>query len=248
MASVFEIERADLAGLIDRTRFAISSEEARYYLNGLYLHLVEVEGIKKLRSVATDGHRLALAEIDAPAGSQGMGGVIIPRKTVGELRKLLEESGETVTVSSSVSKVMFDFGGVVLKSKVIDGSFPDYMRVIPRDNAGRATIDVQLLAAAVDRVSTISMEKARSIKCSFDQGVLSLAVRNMDAGQGLEEMEADFSFPAFEIGFNARYLLDVASQIQGETVVMDFGGPDAPVLLTDPTNPGVRYVIMPLRV
>ncbi|WP_304191203.1 DNA polymerase III subunit beta, partial [Phenylobacterium aquaticum] len=146
----------DLIRLIDKTRFAISTEETRYYLNGLYLHTVVEGGIAKLRAVATDGHRLALAEMTAPEGSAGLPGVIVPRKTINEARRLLEDAGESLDLQLSPQKVRFEFGGAALTSKVIDGNFPDYVRVIPRDNDRVMMVDNKLFAKAVDRVATIS--------------------------------------------------------------------------------------------
>jgi DNA polymerase-3 subunit beta len=238
----------DLIRRIDRTRFAISTEETRYYLNGLYLHTVTEGGIPRLRAVATDGHRLALAEMPAPEGSAGAPGVIVPRKTIGEARRLLDDAGESVDLAVSPQKVRFDFGGAALTSKVIDGSFPDYARVIPRDNNRVMMVDNQLFARAVDRVATISAEKSRSVKLAFDLDRVTLTVRNMEAGQGVEEVEIGYSEEPFEIGFNARYLLDVAGQITGETAHFKFADPASPTLVLDPADPGVQYVLMPLRV
>jgi DNA polymerase-3 subunit beta len=242
------VDANDLIRLIDKTRFAISTEETRYYLNGLYLHIVGEGPSAKLRAVATDGHRLALAEMIAPEGSAGTPGVIVPRKTVQEARRLLEDAGETVDLQVSPSKVRFEFGRASLTSKVIDGSFPDYVRVIPRDNQKIVRIDNGLFAQAVDRVATISAEKSRSVKLAIESGRLTLTVRNMDAGQAVEEIEIEYDGDPFEIGFNARYLLDVCGQIGGEVMELRFADPSSPTLVVDPTDPGVRYVLMPLRV
>ncbi len=242
------VDTNDLIRLIDKTRFAISTEETRYYLNGLYLHTVTEGGQTKLRAVATDGHRLALAEMPAPEGAAGAPGVIVPRKTIQEARRLLDDAGETVKLQVSPAKVRFEFGRAALTSKVIDGSFPDYMRVIPRDNQKVAIIDNKLFADAVDRVATISAEKSRSVKLALEPGKVVLTVRNMEAGQAVEEVEIDYDGEPFEIGFNARYLLDVAGQIQGETAEFRFADPASPTLVLDPADAGVRYVLMPLRV
>ncbi len=248
MPEPFTLQKAELARLIDKTRFAISTEETRYYLNGLYLHAVNDAGATKLRAVATDGHRLALAEMEAPAGAAGLPGVIVPRKTVQELRRLLDDADEEVKLHVSPSKVRFDFGRASLTSKVIDGSFPDYVRVIPRDNQKLCVVDNGLFASAVDRVATISAEKSRSVKLGVESGRMTLTVRNMEAGQGVEELEIDYDGEAFEIGFNARYLLDVAGQIEGEEAHFRFNDPSSPTLVLDPADPGVQYVLMPLRV
>ncbi|MBN9318112.1 MAG: DNA polymerase III subunit beta [Caulobacterales bacterium 68-7] len=247
--SGFVIEPTDLARLIDKTRFAISTEETRYYLNGLYLHTVTEGGETKLRAVATDGHRLALAEMPAPEGAAGAPGVIIPRKTVQEARRLIEDAAGAIDLQVSPQKIRFEFGqATALTSKVIDGSFPDYLRVIPRDNPKSMLVDNELFAKAVDRVATISAEKSRSVKMAVEPGRLLLTVRNMEAGQGVEELEIDYDGDSFEIGFNARYLLDVTGQIRGENAEFRFADPASPTLVLDPADAAVKYVLMPLRV
>ena len=247
------IDTNDLIRLIDKTRFAISTEETRYYLNGLYLHAVVEDGQPKLRAVATDGRRLALAEMPAPEGFAGAPGVIIPRKTINEARRLLDDAGESVVMGVSAQKVRFGVGATGLTSKVIDGSFPPYERVIPRENKRVMTLDNALFAAAVDRVATISTEQSRAVKLWVESGRMTLTVRNMDAGQAVEELEVDYDGEPFEIGFNARYILDVTSQIGGEIVEFRFAEYAAgatgldPTLVLDPTDAGVQYVLMPLR-
>jgi DNA polymerase-3 subunit beta len=248
LGSRMTLEAQELARLIDKTRFAISTEETRYYLNGLYLHTVMEAGEARLRAVATDGHRLALSEMPAPEGAAGLPGVIVPRKTIQEARRLLEDASGPVELSVSAAKVRFAFGRASLTSKVIDGSFPDYVRVIPRDNQRVVMIDNTLFASAVDRVATISAEKSRSVKLALEPGRLVLTVRNMEAGQAVEELEVDYDGEGFEIGFNARYLLDVAGQIQGESAEFRFADPASPTLVLDPVDRGVQYVLMPLRV
>jgi DNA polymerase-3 subunit beta len=244
----YTVMRDDLVRLIDKTRFAISTEETRYYLNGLYLHAVTEGGHAKLRAVATDGHRLALAEMEAPEGAVGGPGVIVPRKTIDQLRRLLDDGSGPVDVQVSAAKVRFEFGRASLTSKVIDGSFPDYMRVIPRDNDRLLTVPAGVFSSAVDRVSTISAEKARSVKLAVEPGKIILTVRNVEAGQAVEEVEVDYDSEAFEIGFNARYLLDVAGQIGGDDAQFRFADPASPTLVLDPADSGVQYVLMPLRV
>ncbi len=247
------VDTAQMMRLIDKTRFAISTEETRYYLTGIYLHTVIEDGRAMLRAVATDGHRLALADMAAPEGSAGAPGVIVPRKTIQEARRLMEDAGETIDLQISAQKVRFEFGGAALTSKVIDGSFPDYTRVIPRENHRVMTVDNTLFAAAVDRVATISSEKSRSVKLAAERGKVVLTVRNMETGQAVEELEIDYDGEPFEIGFNARYLMDVTAQIAGESAEFRFADRAAsatmldPVLVLDPTDAGVQYVLMPLR-
>ena len=253
LSPTITVDTTDLMRLIDKTRFAISTEETRYYLTGIYLHSVVEDGRQLLRAVATDGHRLALAEMPAPEGAAGLPGVIVPRKTIQEARRLMEDAGETIGLRISPQKVRFEFGAAALISKVIDGSFPDYTRVIPRDNNRLMTVDNRLFAAAVDRVATISSEKSRSVKLAVESGKVTLMVRNMETGQATEELEVDYDGEPFDIGFNARYLMDVAGQIGGETAEFRFADRAAsatmldPVLALDPTDAGVQYVLMPLR-
>ena len=202
----------------------------------------------KVGAVASDGNRLPLADMPAPVGAAGAPGVIVPRKTVQEVRRLLDDAGESVELQVSPQKVRFEAGRAALTSKVIDGSFPDYGRVIPRDNNRVLMVDNALFAAAVDRVATISAEKSRSVKMAVEPGKIVLTVRNMEAGQAVEELEVDYDGEGFEIGFNARYLLDVTGQIQGEQAEFRFADPASPTLVLDPSDPGVQYVLMPLRV
>ncbi len=248
-ATTFEIEASDLRRLIDKTRFAISTEETRYYLNGVYLHAADTDKGKKLRTVATDGHRLALCETDAPKGAEDLAGVIVPRKAVGEVRRLIDSSDGDVTVSVSDTKIVFTSGRAQLTSKLIDGTFPDYARVIPKGNDKALIIDNKAFEAAVDRVSTVSTERSRSIKLSLSKGKITLAVSSAEtAGQGHEEVECDYSETEMDIGFNAKYLLDVTAQIEAEDARFLFNDPASPALVLDPADDSAQYVLMPLRV
>ncbi|MGE4014347.1 MAG: DNA polymerase III subunit beta, partial [Alphaproteobacteria bacterium] len=218
----FQLAAEDLRTLIDCTRFAISTEETRYYLNGIYCHAASADGVKVLRAVATDGHRLARLQMPLPEGAANMPGVIVPRKAVGELRKLLDETAETVTIALSDTKIRFSFESVVLSSKLIDGTFPDYDRVIPQNNDKILEVDTKLLSEAVDRVSTISTEKSRAVKLMLGKGSLSLQATSPDAGSASEELEVGYTAAPIEIGFNSRYLLDIAQQIEGGSMQFVF--------------------------
>ncbi|OQM74799.1 DNA polymerase III subunit beta [Manganibacter manganicus] len=245
---IFRLDSTALKGLIEKTQFAISTEETRYYLNGIFLHTHEEGGRLKLRSVATDGHRLARAEIEAPAGSEGMPGIIIPRKTVSELQKLVDDPDIAVTTELSDTKIRFTIGPVVLTSKLIDGTFPDYQRVIPTGNDKQLVLDRQSFAAAVDRVSTISSERGRAVKMSIADGQVTLAVNNPDSGSATEELPADYTSEPLEIGFNARYLLDVAAQLGGSEAKFMLADAGAPTLIHDTADENTLYVLMPMRV
>ncbi|HET7413817.1 MAG TPA: DNA polymerase III subunit beta [Pararhizobium sp.] len=244
----FRLPATQLKMLIDRTQFAISTEETRYYLNGIFMHTVESDGALKLRAVATDGHRLARADVEAPSGAEGMPGVIVPRKTVGELQKLVDDPDATVTVEVSDAKIRFTIGGVVMTSKLIDGTFPDYQRVIPAGNDKKMTIDCEGFARAVDRVSTISSERGRAVKLSIGDGQLTLTVHNPDSGSATEELAVGYESDPLEIGFNAKYLLDITTQLSGGEAVFMMADPGSPTLVHDLAGDDALYVLMPMRV
>jgi DNA polymerase-3 subunit beta len=248
MTHKFTLPAADLKRLIDKTQFAISTEETRYYLNGIYLHIAGSGKSTMLRAVATDGHRLAQAEIAAPAGTTGMPGVIVPRKTVIEVQRLMEDSEAEVTVELSTSKIRFTIGNVVLTSKLIDGTFPDYGRVIPTGNDKELVVDKKDFEAAVDRVSTVSSERGRAVKLSLSGGKLMLSVTNPDSGSATEELEVEYNADPIDIGFNSRYLLDIAAQLDGEVAVLRLADPGSPTLIQDKDAKGTLYVLMPMRV
>jgi DNA polymerase-3 subunit beta len=248
LATRFSVEPNDLIRLIDKTRFAISTEETRYYLNGIYLHTVANGAGSVLRGVATDGHRLALADSPAPEGAAGMPGVIVPRKTIQELRRLLDDAAGDVEVAVSEQKIRFAVGDAVLTSKLIDGSFPPYDRVIPKSNAKILKVENKAFAAAVDRVATISAERSRSVRMALDGDKLTLTVNNPDAGLATEDLQAEYDSDPLEIGFNARFLLDVANQIEGDEAQFEFNDSGSPTLVRDGADEHALYVLMPLRV
>lgn len=244
----FEVAAGDLKRLIDKTRFAISTEETRYYLNGIFFHTAESGGKPMLRAVATDGHRLAQAEIARPSGADGMPGVIIPRKTVYELHRLIEESGEVVTVGVSTSKARFEIGNVTLTSKLIDGTFPDYGRVIPQANDKELKVQNADFMSAVDRVSTIASERGRAVKLNLSPDKLVLSVNNPEGGSATEELVVGYSASPLEIGFNARYLLDIAGQLEGEEARFLLADPGSPTMIKGEGDESALYVLMPMRV
>lgn len=244
----FTVSAAALARLLAKTRFAISTEETRYYLNGVFLHVANGTDGKLLRTVATDGHRLALAEMPAPEGAQGMPAIIVPRKMVQEMMRLLQEVGEEVEMFISESRIRFEAGRVALMSKLIEGSFPDYVRVIPRGNRSHLKVENQGFAAAVDRVATVSAERSRSVKMALDDGKVVVTVNHPDSGLAIEEVYAETPANPLEIGFNARYLLDVCEQIEGEDALFEFGDSGGPALVRDSGDHSSLFVLMPLRV
>ncbi len=244
----FAVPAEELRRLIDKTRFAISTEETRYYLNGIYVHAATSGGVPVLRAVATDGHRLARVETPLPQGAAGMPGVIVPRKTVAELRKLIDATSSAVQVSMSDTKIRFAFDDVALVSKLIDGTFPEYERVIPQNNDKVMEVDSRSFAEAVDRVATISSEKSRAVKLSLDKDRLVLSATSPDQGSASEEITVGFGSGALEIGFNARYLLDITQQIEGDNARFLLNDAASPTIVRDATDEGALYVLMPMRV
>jgi DNA polymerase-3 subunit beta len=244
----FKVKGSDLKMLIDRTQFAISTEETRYYLNGIFMHTVEAGGDLKLRAVATDGHRLARADVVAPSGSEGMPGIIIPRKTVGELQKLVDGVDGDVSVEISDAKIRVTTGPIVMTSKLIDGTFPDYQRVIPSGNDKEMRVDCATFQAAVDRVSTISSERGRAVKLAISDGQLTLTVNNPDSGSATDEVPVGYDNDPLEIGFNAKYLLDITQQLSGGEAVFLLADPGSPTVVRDIAGDDALYVLMPMRV
>ena len=245
MQDAFMLTAADARDMIDATRFAISTEETRYYLNGIYLHKSE-QG--DLCAVATDGHRLALTRQGLPAGATAMPSIIVPRKAVNEVRKLLDDFDGEIGVALSETRAEFSIGSVHLRTKLIDGTFPDYTRVIPRGNDRIMQVDSASFSAAVDRVSTISSEKSRAVKMRLQPGMLNLSASSTDASSAVEEIEVSYDGAEMEIGFNARYLLDIASQVDSDTIEFALADQGSPSLVRAPGDEATLFVLMPMRV
>ncbi len=244
----FELPAPSLIQIIDKTRFAISTEETRYYLNGIFLHVTD-DADPMLKAATTDGHRLARVTLPRPAGAEGMPDVIVPRKCVAELRKLLDESGDNaIQVDLSASKIRFTFDSAVLTSKLIDGTFPDYSRVIPTGNDKLLKIDPKSFSEGVDRVATIATEKTRAVKMALDRDKITLSVTSPENGTAAEEVPGSYSDDSFEIGFNARYLLDILGEIEGDTVELHLADASAPTLIRENDKSPALYVLMPMRV
>jgi DNA polymerase-3 subunit beta len=247
-SSNFSAPAPVLRRLFDKAKFAISTEETRYYLNGVYMHVAQAEAQPPPRCVATDGHRRARIDAPLPEGAANMPGVIVPRKTVNELRKLLDDDEAQIAVSVSETKVRFATPAIVLTSKVIDGTFPDYTRVIPTGNTRRLEVDASEFAKAVDRVATVSSERSRAVKLSLDEDRLVLSVNAPDSGAAEEELAVAYNDERLEIGFNAKYLLEIASQVDRENAVFLFNSAGDPTLMREGNDSSAVYVVMPMRV
>lgn len=247
-ANSFILAASVLRNLIDRTRFAMSTEETRYYLNGIYIHAAESPDGPVLRAVATDGHRLARFQVALPDGAAGLPGVILPRKAVLELRRLLDEAGDTIRLEVSEKMVRFTFEHVTLTTKVIDGTFPDYERVIPQNNDKTLEMDPKYFSSAVDRVATVAAEKTRAVKLAIKGRTMTLSANN-DNGSATEEVEVAFNNDAaIEIGFNARYLLDVTQLLEGTNCNFLISDSASPAIVQDSDDPSSLYVLMPMRI
>ncbi len=245
----FELPAETLKQIIDKTRFAISTEETRYYLNGIFLHVADGDGSAPvLKAAATDGHRLARVTLPRPEGAESMPDVIVPRKCIGELRKLLDEVDGSVGVSLSPTKIRFDLGSAILTSKLIDGTFPDYSRVIPTGNDKILKIDPKSFMQGVDRVSTIATEKTRAVKMALDRDKITLSVTSPENGTAAEEVPGEYVALPFEIGFNSRYLMDILGQIDSDLVEVHLADAAAPTLIRENDKASALYVLMPMRV
>ncbi len=245
----FEMPAEALKQIIDKTRFAISTEETRYYLNGIFLHVADGDGSQPvLKAAATDGHRLARVTLPRPEGAENMPDVIVPRKCVAELRKLLDEIDGSVGVSLSGTKIRFDLGKAILTSKLIDGTFPDYSRVIPTANDKILKLDPSAFMEGVDRVSTIATEKTRAVKMGLGRDKITLSVTSPENGTASEDVPGEYVAAPFEIGFNSRYLMDILGQIDGDLVEVHLADAAAPTLIRENDKAPALYVLMPMRV
>ena len=247
----FSLCAAELRRLIDKTRFAVSTEEARYYLNGIYLQARSDNGVALLRAVATDGHRLARVDTPLPEGATGMQeaqGIIVPRKAVAEVRKLIEHSDAAIDIALSATKIRFTIEDTVLTTKLIDGTFPEYERVIPVGNDKMLEVDRETFADAVDRVSTISTEKSRAVKLKVESDRLTLSATSPDSGSATEELAAKYGAEPLEIGFNSRYLLDMTAQMEGDTARFSLADSVSPTIVEDQGDSAALFVLMPMRV
>ena len=237
----FDVEQSALKGLIDKTHFSMAQQDVRYYLNGM---LLESDG-KMLRTVATDGHRLALCEMELKT-KPGVQQVIVPRKGILELQRLLGNEG-TVAVQVGSNHVRITLGDIRFTSKLIDGRFPEYNRVIPANPNRIVTADREILRAALHRTAILSNEKYRGIRLALRQNMLVLTAHNPEQEEAEEEVEVSYSGEEFEVGFNVNYLLDALSAVGGVEVELGLTDANSSSLVRAPGNASGRYVVMPMR-
>ncbi len=240
-----EIDAQKLAKMIDKSRFAISSDETRYYLNGLYLQSIKIDSSFQLRCVATDGHRLAMSHLSSDTLNTAFG-VILPKKSVNEIRRIID-GATSLKIAVSRAKIKVITEQTTILSKLIDGEFPDYEKVLPKGNDQIATINKKSLFDCVDRVSTVASDKHRSIKMTVENNKITLQINAGDGSYAHEELDADYSGNKVEIGFNSRYLLDVIGQIDKEELLMKFKDGNSPALV-EAKDFNAVFVIMPVRI
>ena len=237
-----------LLKLIEKTRFAISNEETRYFLNGIYFHNQQNQDLSTLSVVATDGHRLAKMDYDLKEKIKEFPGIIIPKKTINEVYKLLSDLDDTTKINLNSNKIVFFIGSTILISKLIDGNFPDYKKVIPKDNTNKLTVNRNEFSLAIDRVSTIVSEKSPVIKFKLMNNLMNLSSVNSESGTATEDLNIDYSGDDIEIGFNSKYILEMINNLEDQNIILNFKDSSSPVTAIEESNPNLVYVLMPMRV
>lgn len=245
--SSFTLPPAELIQLIEKTQFAMSTEQTRFYLNGVYFHYEERDEGGVLITVATDGHRLAKAEIPAPEGCAYMPAIIVPRKTITEIRKIVEEYTDPITINLSEDKITFIFADGTLISKLIDGNFPEYRQALPQSEQSTMQVYKEALSKAIERVSIVAADKTRAVSMHVSRGSMILRAKSDTNSVAEETLEVSYDGEDIEMVFNHRFISEVLSTIDGDTVLFHLSDPREAVLLSDPVCEGVLYVIMPMR-
>ena len=246
----FDLKADILREIIDKTYFASSNEETRYYLNGLYIHTTSLNNKGYLRAVATDGHRLAQYQINTPPTiAKSNFGVIVPKKLVFELRKLIDDLKENIKIDLSDRKIRFSFNETIIVSKLIDGKFPDYEKVIPKNTNNSFSIDRKKFLESINRISTISSEKSKAIKLNLNKNKITISANNLEeGGSGIEEINVKYNGPSLDIGFNSGYLKEIINQFTLEEITILFSDSTAPTIIKEDSKSGTLYVLMPMRV
>ena len=241
----FIINSKSLLKLLNKCKFSVSNDETRHYLSGIYLHQTEVESKNYLTAVATDSHRMSISKIrlDQKISFEP---IILPKKTIFQLVSLLDSYDGDVKISNLKSKIKFELNNSILISKLIDGKFPNYIQVIPKNNQKKLEIDLKLFLDSVDRVASVSLDKKDGVKFSLTKDALNLTVNNTNSGDGNETLSVKFEHD-LEISFNSRYLIDVASQLDGEKIEILFNDTGSPALIKDPSDFDSIYVVMPMK-
>ena len=251
LSTKFVLSATELKRMIDKTKFAISNEETRYYLNGIFFHRTQKNSIDILRAVATDGHRLAQYDIPLPQGANEINGIIIPKKTIQELRRVLDDASGDINIELNENKVRFSFNDMQITSKVIDGTFPDYTKVIPSANDKVVITKNDELKSSIERVSAVAINeeaKSKAIKIFIDSNKLLLNVDSSSRGSAIEEIDVDYEQDKVEIGFNSRYLIDICNEIDGEKITLKLLDSTSPAIILDESDENLFFVLMPMRI
>ncbi len=251
LSTNFVLSADELIRIIDKTKFAVSNEETRYYLNGIFLHKADRNSIQFLRAVATDGHRLAQYDIPLPQGAEEITGIIIPKKTIFELRKVLDDANGDVSISLNENKIKFTFNDLKIISKVIDGTFPDYTKVIPQNNNKNFKTNNNELKNAIDRVSAVAANeesKSKAIKLSLEDNKLNLSVESQSKGSANEIIDISYDGDKVDIGFNSKYIIDICNEVDGEEVDISLLDSVSPAIILDKTDENLFFVLMPMRI
>ncbi len=241
----FIINSKRLLKLLNKCKFSVSNDETRHYLSGIYFHQTEVENKNYLTAAATDSHRMSISKIrlDQKINFEP---IILPKKTIFQLVSLLDNYDGDVKISNVKSKIKFELKDSILISKLIDGKFPNYIQVIPKNNQKKLEIDLKLFLSSVDRVASVSLDKKDGVKFSLTKDALNLSVNNTNSGDGNETLSVNFDHD-LEISFNSRYLIDVASQLDGENIEIYLNDTGSPALIKDPADFDSIYVVMPMK-
>ena len=241
----FTIKSKKLLKLLNKCKFSVSNDETRHYLSGIYLHQTEVDEKKYLTAVATDSHRMSISKIRLEKQID-FEPIILPKKTIFQLCAILDNYDGEVKISNMKSKIKFELSNSILISKLIDGKFPNYIQVIPKNKQKKLEIDLKLFLNSVDRVASVSLDKKDGVKFNLSKDTLNLSVNNTNSGDGNETLVTKFDHD-LEISFNSRYLIDVASQLEGERIELHFNDTGSPVLIKDPSDFDSIFIVMPMK-
>ena len=233
--------------LLNKTRISISNDDTRHYLNGVYLHLTEAHGRNFLTGVATDSHRLSSSSLEIKDANE-FNSLILPRKTVFQLCSLLTENFDQLAMQTSENKIKFTLGNIKLISKVIDGKFPDYKKVVPTENNKILVLPSKDFISSIERVTSVSLDRKEGVKLTINKDNVQLSVNSANSGEGNEKIKANFSSDSLNISFNSKYLIDIVSEVEDHKLKMNLKDSVSPVLIEDVSDKNSYYVIMPMKI
>ena len=242
-----ELDTARFLKLLNKTRISISNDDTRHYLNGIFLHLTEAQNRNFLTGVATDSHRLSSSSLEL-GGTKDFSPLILPRKTVYQLCTLLTDNSDQIYMQTSENKIKFRIGNIKLVSKVIDGKFPDYKKVVPTNNDKTLIVSSKDFINSIERVTSVSLDRKEGVKLAITKDSVQLSVNSANSGEGNEKIKANFNSDNLNISFNSKYLIDIASEIEDQSLKMNFKDSVSPVLIEDTSDKNSYFVIMPMKI